>query len=108
MARLGRVIPHAKTADEGVGIVAGPTSSWQLVHVNDVATTYCVSVFGVIGIQSAFWMPITGPIPTPIDSLTALPGYVRTLGKLSGAGVIAHPGMSQRNSLVKLNACAVG
>src|SRR5258708_2886127 len=47
MDRLGRGVPHAKSADEGVGIVAGPTSSWQLVHVNDVATTY----YNVLGLK---------------------------------------------------------
>src|ERR1700686_5499624 len=46
MGRLGRVVPHAKAADECVGIVAGPTSSWQLVHVDDVATTY-YDIFGL-------------------------------------------------------------
>ena len=47
MDRLGRVVPHAKAADEGVGIIAGATSSWQLVHVNDVATTY----YDILGLK---------------------------------------------------------
>jgi len=47
MDRLGRVVPHAKAADEGVRIVAGPTSSWQLVHMNDVAATY----YDVLGLK---------------------------------------------------------
>jgi hypothetical protein len=39
-AILKFVVPHTKAADESMGIVAGPTSSWQLLHVNDVSTAY--------------------------------------------------------------------
>jgi hypothetical protein len=47
MEPLGGIVPHTKTADEGVGVVAGPTSPWQLFHVNDIPTTY----HDVLGLQ---------------------------------------------------------
>src|ERR1700738_2263635 len=39
-AILKFVVPHTEAADEGMGIVAGPTSSWQLLHVYEVSTAY--------------------------------------------------------------------
>src|SRR5450432_3087421 len=54
-AKVGpvRVVPHTEAADKGMGIVAGATSSRQLLQMNNVSATY-YDVFGLQCSDQAF------------------------------------------------------
>jgi hypothetical protein len=70
--RSVRVVPHLEAADKGTGIVAGATSSRQLLHMNNVSSTYH-DVFGLYCSDRAFDYVFHVPAPALLaDAVEAL------------------------------------